>query len=122
MRDPLIHTEKTPVTGFGSAALRDVLTSATGLGADLPKTVTAGCGRRRLLVMTSMIPERVTCLACREYAAGQLAREIASAESLLALPEASGWHLPDDKREIITSQVAEYRALLACYTNRKQEK
>jgi hypothetical protein len=122
VKDLDVHTEKTPVPGFGSAALRDVLTSVTGLGADLPKTVGTGCGRRRPIAMTSMIPERITCLACREYAAGELRQEIASAESLLALPESSDWRLPADKREIIAGQAQEHRTLLARYAPCEQEK
>jgi hypothetical protein len=68
MKDPHIHVEKTPMPGFGHAAVRTLITQAVGLVPDLPKTVGTGCGRRRPIAMTSTVPERVTCLACREYA------------------------------------------------------
>jgi hypothetical protein len=115
VKDLDVHTEKTPAAGFGSAALRDFLTSVTGLGADLPGTVTTGCGRQRQMAMTSIIPERITCRDCRRYVAGQLRQEIASAESLLSLPESSDWHLPAGKRKLITREAEDNRALLARY-------
>src|SRR5256885_14503885 len=89
MKDPHIHVEKTPMPGFGHAAIRVLITEATGLVPDLPKTVGTGCGRRRPIAMTSTVPERVTCLACRDWArAGYLtwagiartAAEVAEAE------------------------------------------
>ena len=85
MRDPHIHVEKTPLPGFGHAAMRDLIARATGLTGDLPKTVGTGCGRRRPLTMTSMVPERVTCLACREYARRRYLDEAESAELLVQL-------------------------------------
>ena len=48
--------------GFGHAAMRALITEATGLVPDLPKTVGTGCGRRRPIAMTSTAPERVTSL------------------------------------------------------------
>lgn len=71
MRDPSIHVEKTPMPGFGHAAIRDLIATGLGLASDLPKTVGTGCGKRRRIAMTSMVPEHVTCLACREYAAAE---------------------------------------------------
>src|SRR5438132_5123146 len=68
MRDPHIHVEKTPIPGFGHAAMRVLIIEATGLVPDMPKTVGTGCGRRRPIAMTSTLPENVTCLACRDYA------------------------------------------------------
>jgi hypothetical protein len=68
MRDPHIHVEKTPMPGFGHVATRALIIEATGLVPELPKTVGTGCGRRRPIAMMSTVPERVTCLACREYA------------------------------------------------------
>ena len=67
-RDIHIHAEKTPMPGFGHAATRDLIVRATGLVPDLPKTVGTGCGVRRPLAMTSTVPERITCLACRDWA------------------------------------------------------
>jgi hypothetical protein len=89
MRDPHIHAEKTPVPGFGHVAMRALITEAMGLVPDLPKTAGTGCGVRRPLAMMSTVPERVTCLACREYARAeyltwaamtQVAAELAEAE------------------------------------------
>jgi hypothetical protein len=68
MKDPHVHVEKTPVPGFGHAAVRALITEALGVAPDLPKTVGTGCGRRRPIAMTSTKPERVTCLACRDWA------------------------------------------------------
>ena len=68
MKDPHVHAEKTPMPGFGHAATRDLIVRATGLVPDLPKTVGTGCGVRRPLAMTSTVPEKITCLACRDWA------------------------------------------------------
>jgi hypothetical protein len=85
MRDPYVHVEKMPVPGFGNAQMRQVIIQAThgNWVPDLPKTVGTGCGRRRLMVMTSTVPEKVTCLPCREYAHDTYLRAAQSAESLL---------------------------------------
>jgi hypothetical protein len=84
VKDPHIHVEKTTAPGFGNAAMRDLLTAATGLTADLPKTVGTGCGRRRPIAMTSTVPEHVTCLACREWARADRLQWAELAEALLA--------------------------------------
>jgi hypothetical protein len=67
-RDIHIHVEKTPMPGFGHAATRALIVQATGLVPDLPKTVGTGCGVRRPLASTSTMPQKVTCLACRDWA------------------------------------------------------
>jgi len=85
MKDPHIHAEKTILPGFGNAAMRELITDATGLACDLPKTTGTGCGRRRPFAMTSTIPEHVTCLACREWAAQQYEEAAQSAEALIDL-------------------------------------
>lgn len=95
MRDPHTHVEKTPVPGFGNAAMRELIVKAVGLAPDLPKTVGTGCGKRRPFAMTSTVPERVTCLACREYARAQYIREAESAEAL------SEWY--DKEPELMTT-------------------
>ncbi len=74
MKDPHIHVEKTPMPGFGHAATRALIIEATGLVPDLPKTVGTGCGRRRPVAMTSTAPERITCLACCDYARAEYLR------------------------------------------------
>jgi len=85
MKDPHIHIEKTLVPGFGHVAVRSLITEATGLVPDLPKTVGTWCGVRRPIVMTSTAPAMVTCLACRERAAADYLRHAESAEHLLGL-------------------------------------
>lgn len=89
MRDPHIHVEKTVTPGFGNAAMRDLIVRATGLAPSLPKTVGTGCGRRRPFAMTTLIPERVTCLPCREYAREAHRNAAETAELLLE------WHERD---------------------------
>jgi hypothetical protein len=64
-RDPHIHVE---LTFHARAATRNLLASTFGLAADLPASVTTGCGIVVAYAMTSAEPESVTCLACREHA------------------------------------------------------
>jgi hypothetical protein len=93
MKDPYVHAEKTPAPGFGHAAMRSIITEATGFVPDLPKTVGTGCGVRRPLAMTSTRPEAITCLPCRDWARAEymlwagLAR--AAAELAVAGPRAA---------------------------------
>jgi hypothetical protein len=115
MRDPHIHAEKTLLPGFGNAQMRDFIARATGMACDLPKTAGTGCRVRRPIVMTSTVPERVTCLPCREWAAAQLRGEIASAEALLGLPDSSDWSVPAGDRAAIAGQLTADRAMLARY-------
>ncbi len=63
--DPYIHVD---VKLRGDVVARDIMASTFGLVADVPATVTTGCGLRVPLAMTSAHPESVTCLACREFA------------------------------------------------------
>jgi hypothetical protein len=88
MKDPHIHVEKTPMPGFGHAAMRILITEAIGLVPDLPKTVGTGCGKRRPIAMTSTVPETVTCLACRDYARAEYLTWAAMAEVAAQLAEA----------------------------------
>lgn len=83
MHDPHVHVERTSFPGFTHARMRELITTATSLTGDLPKTVGTGCGRRRPGAATSAVPERVTCLACREYARAELIRYAEMAEALL---------------------------------------
>lgn len=83
MKDPYIHVEKMILPGFGSGAMRNLVTRVTGYTSDLPKTVATGCSRRRAIGQTSLIPEKVTCLPCREYAARLYRETAANTESLL---------------------------------------
>ena len=115
MRDPHVHAEKTPMPGFGHAATRDPIVRATGLVPDLPKTVGTGCGVRRPIAMTSTVPERVTCLACRDWARAEYllwagmahaAAELAEAEPRAAIAAKT---TPADLR----AEERTYRALAA---------
>jgi hypothetical protein len=115
MKDPHVHAEKTPVPGFGHAATRDLIVRATGLVPDLPKTVGTGCGVRRPLAMTSTVPEKITCLACRDWARAEYlawagmahaAAELAEAEPRAAIAAKT---TPADLR----AEERTYRALAA---------
>jgi hypothetical protein len=63
--DPHIHVG---ANLNADAMSRDQVASVFGLAADLPSVVTTGCGARVARAMTSPLPERVTCLPCREHA------------------------------------------------------
>lgn len=63
--DPHVHVTA-PVGD--RTRIRTALTQALGRPPRLPVTVTTGCRERRPLAMTSVVPERVTCLPCREAA------------------------------------------------------
>ena len=115
MKDPHIHVEKTPMPGFGHAAMRTLITEAIGLVPDLPKTVGTGCGVRRPLAMTSTTPEKITCLACRDWACAEYltwagiahaAAELAEAEPPAAV---AAMARPDDLR----AEERTYRELAA---------
>jgi hypothetical protein len=81
--DPHIHVE----AGLRSeATARNMLASTFGLVGSLPPEVTTGCGQQVRRAMTSAIPENVTCLPCREHAAGQHLRLADLAASLGPLP------------------------------------
>jgi hypothetical protein len=81
--DPHIHVEAGLRSG---ATARNLLASTFGLVGDLPAEVTTGCGRQSPRAMTSSVPERVTCLPCREHAAGEHLRLADLAASLGPLP------------------------------------
>ncbi|BBH71460.1 hypothetical protein ACTI_81450 [Actinoplanes sp. OR16] len=81
--DPHIHID---ARLGGQAASRAVLASAFGLAADLPPTVRSGCGLEVARAMTSVRPESVTCLTCREFGAEAHERLAAQVESLGVLP------------------------------------
>ncbi|MEU4428523.1 hypothetical protein AB0F81_48560 [Actinoplanes sp. NPDC024001] len=49
-------------------AVREMLAATFQLVADVPTTVTTGCGQRVPLAMTSGDPGVVTCPPCREFA------------------------------------------------------
>jgi hypothetical protein len=81
--DPHIHVD---VKFHGDLIARDRLASTFGLVADSPATVTTGCDRQVPLAMTSMRPESVTCLACREFARRQHLRLADQMDDLGRMP------------------------------------
>jgi hypothetical protein len=88
MRDPHIHAEKTPMPGFGHAAIGAIITEAIGVAPSLPKTVGTGCGVRRPFAMTSTAPEKITCLACRDWARAEYLLWAGMAHAAAELAEA----------------------------------
>jgi hypothetical protein len=112
MRDPHIHVERDQL--FTHADIRRVISEATGLAVDAPKTVTTGCGRRRPYAMTSTVPERVTCLACREHAWRCRIAQAEAAESLMAIPETDPiWAVAKVTPAGLAESAREHRALAA---------
>ena len=67
-------------------AVRNMVSSTFGMAADLPSVVTTGCGSRVSRGNTSRLPEKVTCLACRQYAHGQFLHYAELIEGLSQLP------------------------------------
>ena len=63
--NPHIHVERNLNR---DAAARGMLARTFGLVGDAPAKVTTGCGLTVAYAMTSVRPESVTCLACREHA------------------------------------------------------
>jgi hypothetical protein len=109
MKDPYVHAEKTPLPGFGHKAIRALLTDALGVAPDLPKTVSTGCGLRRPLASTSTVPEKITCLACREWLRGECLFWADTAARTLELAGRPGFPTADDLR----GEERTYRALAA---------
>ncbi|MBP2330052.1 hypothetical protein JOF56_010437 [Kibdelosporangium banguiense] len=69
------------------AMSRDLIASTFGLVSDLPAVVETGCGLEGVpRAMTSPLPERVTCLACREYASREYLRFAEQTERLSGTP------------------------------------
>ncbi|RDI63940.1 hypothetical protein [Nocardia pseudobrasiliensis] len=64
--DPHIHVEQHIVRTGADA--RNAMVSMLGFAPDLPSVVTTGCRVRVPFAMTSLHPEKVTCLPCREFA------------------------------------------------------
>ncbi|MCH6168002.1 hypothetical protein [Pseudonocardia alaniniphila] len=81
--DPHIHVQ----SDLGAdAAARNKIASMFGLASDLPSVVTTGCELRVPRAMTSPLPARVTCLACREHAHRQHLRSAEQLERLSRTP------------------------------------
>lgn len=84
MNDPHVHVERKVVEA--GAETRNLIASTFGRAMDAPSVVTTGCGVRVPYAMTSVRPESVTCLACREYAHREYLRFAAQVERLGAMP------------------------------------
>lgn len=109
MKDPHVHVEKGWIyTGFGT--IRELMSNAIGLVPSAPKTVGTGCGRRRPYAMTSVDPQRITCLACLTYAVEALDAHLALTTTALEIPEVS-----EDNRHKIQLEHDESEAMLALF-------
>jgi hypothetical protein len=112
MKDPHVHVERDQL--FTHADIRRVIVQATGLAVDAPKTVTTGCGKRRPYAMTSIVPERVTCLACREHARRHHLDQAETAESLMSIPGTDPiWATARVSPAGLASEARKHRALAA---------
>jgi hypothetical protein len=110
MKDPHVHVEKT-VLGTGQIEMSDLIARGTGLAPSLPRTCGTACGLRRQLSDTSKVPEHVTCLACREWAARQQIQQAESAEALASLGDAEVARLGKPGKPALTA--AQLRAMAA---------
>ena len=110
MKDPHVHVEKT-LLGMGQIEMSDFIARSIGLAPDLPKTCGTGCGKRRQLANTSKVPEKVTCLACREWAAEREIEMAGSAEALASLGDAELARLGKPGKPALTA--AQLRAMAA---------
>jgi len=105
--DPHIHVD---AKLNADAATRDMIARTFGLVADLSSTVTTGCGLTVPRTMTSRIPNRVTCLPCREHAGRQLLRLADQLEEFGGMP---GGIDPDKAR----AAAGRHRALAREFTS-----
>jgi hypothetical protein len=110
VKDPHVHVERT-LLGWGQIEMSDFIGRAVGVAPDLPKTCGTGCGLRRRLADTSKVPEKVTCLACREWAAEREMEMAGSAEALASLGDAELARLGTPGRPALTA--AQLRAMAA---------
>lgn len=97
--DPHIHV----AADLGAdAATRGLIASTFNRAADLPSVVATGCGTQAQRAMTSVRPESVTCLPCREHAREHHLRAAEQIERLGRTPgsavegeparKAADWH------------------------------
>ena len=96
--DPHVHAQSILTD---RARIRAALTRALGRAPTLPATVTTACRQRRPLAMTSVLPERVTCLACRESAREAHLRAARALDDLTTLPTASFEHIQETRRRAL---------------------
>ncbi|SNY70047.1 hypothetical protein [Paractinoplanes atraurantiacus] len=101
-----IHVDR---KNHSDVVARDMMAATFGLVADVPATVTTGCGVEVPLVSTSAEPSHVTCGPCREFAHRQ---HLALAEQIERLGRAPGSVVAPDKVE---AAAALHRELAARY-------
>ncbi|MGP3934207.1 hypothetical protein [Nonomuraea sp. KM88] len=82
--DPHIHVDRKVLEA--GADFRNVIASTLGRAPDAPGVVTTGCGIQVSSAMTSLHPESVTCLACREHAQQAYVRFADLTERLGGMP------------------------------------
>jgi hypothetical protein len=102
-RDPHVHAEAGIVD---RGRIRAVLTQVVGRAPVLATTVTTACRERRPVALTSVLPERVTCLACRESARESHLRAAGQLESMASLPAVG-----TDHRRWLRQRALEHRDL-----------
>ncbi|WP_410673369.1 hypothetical protein [Amycolatopsis sp. cmx-4-68] len=78
--DPHIHVDRKVLEA--GPEVRNLISSMLGRTTDAPAVVTTGCGLRVPYAMTSLRPESVTCLACREHAHREYVRFAEQVERL----------------------------------------
>ncbi|WP_169986099.1 hypothetical protein [Microbispora sp. H10836] len=84
--DPHIHVGSKVLQA--GADYRNLVASSLGRAPDAPDVVTTGCGLQVPYAMTSIRPESVTCLACREHAHREHLRYAEQVERLSRMPGA----------------------------------
>ncbi|MEU7529299.1 hypothetical protein AB0A74_26475 [Saccharothrix sp. NPDC042600] len=85
--DPHIHVEQKVLEA--GPVVRNLVSSMLGRATDAPSAVATGCGLQVPYAMTSVHPESVTCLACREHARRECLRLAGQIERLGPLPDMS---------------------------------
>jgi hypothetical protein len=96
--DPHVHAQ---IIVMDWGRIRAVMTRALGRAPILPATVETACRQRRPVAMTSVLPERVTCLPCREAARAAHLRAAEALEDLATLPTASSEHIQETQRRAL---------------------
>ncbi|MEU1883802.1 hypothetical protein ABZ470_41410 [Streptosporangium sp. NPDC020072] len=90
--DPHVHVGRQVLRA--GADFRNVIVSSFGLVPDSPSVVTTGCGLQVPYAMTSLRPESVTCLPCREHAHREC---LGFAEQVERLSRMPGAPVPGDQ-------------------------
>jgi hypothetical protein len=110
--DPHIHVQQKVVEAGGG--VRSAVTSLLGVATDAPSVVTTGCGLDVPYAMTSIRPESVTCLSCREHAHREYLRFADQVEQLSSPPNLAITGLDDQQA---AEAVARLRDLARRFTS-----